>query len=386
MTGPVGFPRQLLAIAALFSLLGFQYSTWASRIPALADRMDLDPREVGLLLLATGVGAAGSFPLVRYLMRRLGSRDLACLSGLLLGGVLIALSATPSFAVALVVMAFDGVVVACLNVAMNAQGAALEVRHGRNAMARLHATFSGGSLVAALVASAVTSVTEDLWVHFGIALVVVLALLALARPALLTSDIEPEEKPRRGRFALPAAATLWLGAAMVFGTITEGAMNDWSALYLEDIAQAPASLAPLGIAVVSAMMLVARLFADGWRTRFGDGAVVRVGATLAGIGLAAALLIGGVVPALIGFACVGLGIAAVTPCVYVAAARQGSDALTLVAAMGVTGLLGGPPIIGFVAGAGNLAWGMAVVAVSALVVAVCALRIHWPTRAVAPVE
>lgn len=130
---------------------------------------------------------------------------------------------------------------------------------------------------------------------------------------------------------------------MVFGTVTEGAMNDWSALYLKDVVNAGAGLAPLGIAVVSVMMVLARIFADGWRTRFGDGRIVRTGSLLAGAGLALALLVGGVVPTLIGFACVGLGVAAVTPCVYVAAARQGSDALSWSPRWAPPGCSPGPP-------------------------------------------
>ena len=94
-----------------------------------------------------------------------------------------------------------------------------------------------------------------------------------------------------------------------------------------------------------------------------------------------ALLVGGVVPALLGFACVGLGIAAVTPCVYVAAARQGSDALALVAAMGTTGLLAGPAVIGFIASGTSLVWGMGAVAASALVVSLCTTRIRFPVLA-----
>jgi MFS family permease len=93
-----------------------------------------------------------------------------------------------------------------------------------------------------------------------------------------------------------------------------------------------------------------------------------------------------VVPTLLGFACVGLGAAAVTPCVYVAAAEHGSDALALVAAMGTTGLLGGPALIGFVASAANLTVGMATVAVSALIVTATAFRIPWRTRADALAE
>ncbi|MCM8549506.1 MFS transporter [Streptomyces sp. STCH 565 A] len=384
------FLRGQLAIAALFLSLGFQYATWAARIPALKSDLDLSAGEVGVLLMAAGVGSAVTFPAVAYLMRRLGSRRLALLSQLGLALALPALAAAPNYPVALLVMCADGVLVGGLNVAMNAQGAALETRHERNTMARLHATFSAGSLLAALVASGMTAATDSVLAHFGVAAVLLAALNLTSRTGLLeqeapAQDTPAEEipaeaaapEPARRRWTLPSRLTLWMCCAMVFGTVAEGAMNDWSALYLKDIAEASAELAPLGIAVVSGMMVVARVFADGWRARWGDGRVVLVGSTAAGAGLAAALVSGGVAPALAGFACMGLGIAAVTPCVYAAAARQGSDALTLVAAMGTTGLLAGPPLIGFIASASSLAWGMGAVAASAVAVALCGTRIRW---------
>ncbi|MFJ4334754.1 MULTISPECIES: MFS transporter [unclassified Streptomyces] len=399
------FRRGQLAIAALFLSLGFQYATWAARIPAIKTDLDLSAAEVGVLLMAAGVGAAVSFPAVAWLMRRMGSRRLALLSQLGLALLLLALAAAPNYPVALLVMCADGVLVGCLNVAMNAQGAALEARHERNTMARLHAVFSAGSLLAALLASGMTAATESVAAHFGAAVVLLAALGVTARTGLLDEDApadrpDPadaeaaadagtpagaaapaEPEPARRRWTVPSRLTLWMCCAMVFGTVAEGAMNDWSALYLKDVAEASAELAPLGIAVVSGMMVVARLFADGWRGRWGDGRVVLLGSAVAGAGLAVALISGGVAPALAGFACMGLGIAAVTPCVYAAAARQGSDALTLVAAMGTTGLLAGPPLIGFIAGASSLAWGMGAVAASAGAVALCSTRIRWTAPA-----
>ncbi|MFJ9673758.1 MFS transporter [Streptomyces sp. NPDC101221] len=387
------FLRGQLAIAALFLSLGFQYATWAARIPAVKADLDLSAAEVGVLLMAAGIGAAVSFPAVAWLMRRMGSRRLALLSQLGLALLLLALAAAPDYPVALLVMCVDGVLVGCLNVAMNAQGAALEARHERNTMARLHAVFSAGSLLAALLASGMTAATESVTAHFAVAVALLVVLGATARTGLLDEETAPdgtdpapaqtpaEPKPERRRWSIPSRLTLWMCCAMVFGTVAEGAMNDWSALYLKDVAKASAELAPLGIAVVSGMMVVARLFADGWRSRWGDGRVVLLGSAVAGTGLAVALVSGGVAPALAGFACMGLGIAAVTPCVYAAAARQGSDALTLVAAMGTTGLLAGPPLIGFIAGASGLAWGMGAVAASAGAVALCSTRIRWTAPA-----
>ncbi|MGP4048897.1 MFS transporter [Streptomyces sp. 2A115] len=380
------FYRGQLAIAALFCSLGFQYATWASRIPAIKADLGLTAAEVGVLLMAAGIGAVASFPLVPVLMKRLGSARLALLSTLVLTLLLLALAAAPNYPVALLVLLADGVFVGCLNVGMNAQGTALETRHERNAMARLHATFSAGSLLAALLASGMNAVTTSVVGHFGVAAVILVLLAACARPGLLAEDAPAAEKETEktetekkagGRWTLPSRMTLWMCCAMAFATVTEGSMNDWSALYMREVAEASAELAPMGIAVVSGMMVVARLLADGWRSRWGDGRVVLLGSALAAAGLAFALVGGGVVTALIGFACVGLGCAAVTPCVYVAAAKQGSDALALVAAMGTTGLLAGPPLIGFVANASSLVWGLALVAAAAAVVSLCSTQIRW---------
>ncbi|MFJ8494342.1 MFS transporter [Streptomyces sp. NPDC094038] len=375
------FQRSQVAIAALFCSLGFQYATWASRIPAIKADLGLTAAEVGVLLMAAGIGAVASFPLVPVLMKRLGSARLALLSGLCLTLLLLALALAPDYPVALLVMVADGVFVGCLNVAMNAQGTALETRYGRNTMARLHATFSAGSLLAALLASGMNAATSSVTAHFGVAAAVLVLLTALARPGLLDEEAGAQEKENEARsrtgWSLPSRVTLWMCCAMAFGTVTEGAMNDWSALYLREVTKATAELAPMGIAVFSGMMVLARLFADGWRSRWGDGRVVLFGSALAAAGLAFALLSGGVAAALIGFACVGLGCAAVTPCVYVAAAKQGSETLALVAATGTTGLLAGPPLIGFVASSSSLVWGLAVVAAAAVVVSLCSTRIQW---------
>jgi MFS family permease len=363
----MSFRRSQLSIAALFGALGFQYSTWASRIPAISDRLHLSAAEVGVLLLAAGAGAVISAPLVPKLMATLGSRRLALSAVLVLTVALAGLQTAPAYGWLLAVLLVDGVAVGCLNVAMNAQGAALESRSGRTTMARLHATFSGGIFGAALLASAITSVTEGVAVHFAVAGVMLAAAAAAAGPGLLTDD-SPESpsapEPAGRRWARPPAVVAYLGLAMLLATITEGAVTDWSALYLESVGAA-GHLLPLGIAVTSGMMLLARLFADGWRDRWGDRTVIVAGSSLAGAGLLAALLTGGAVPALAGFACVGLGMAAVSPCLYVAAARHGPAALTAAATMSTTGLLAGPPAIGFLAEATSLTWGLGAVVVTA---------------------
>ena len=368
--------KSQVSIGALFFFLGFQYATWGSRLPAIKENLGLDAAQVGMLLLACGLGAALSFPLVAIMMNRLGSRRVIYLSAIVLGVFLPVLAWVPNYPIAIFAMFCDGVACALLNAAMNAQGAALEVKSRQNTMSKLHAIFSFGSLFAAMFSSGVMHFTANLSTHFIGALVVLLLLMVFTKGGLISEDMKATREESTW-FRLPSRLTLCIGFALFFGTITEGSMNDWSALYLVENAGMSAKIAPMGIAVVSIMMVLARLFADGWRTRWGDGRVVMWGGVLAGFGLAFALLLGGAVPALTGFACVGLGMAAVTPCIYVAAAKKGPDTLTLVASMGETGLLAGPPVIGLISNAGSLVWGMGFVALSAGLVSLFATRIHW---------
>lgn len=392
---PGEFRRAQLAVGALFLLLGFQYASWASRLPAIKTGLGLTDAEVGALLMACGIGAAGSFPLVAALIKRFGSAAVSIGAAVPLAFVPLALGAAPDYPAALAIALVDGVGLACLDVAMNAQGAQLEEQFGRKTVGRLHATFSAGALLGALLASGMAGVSTNLSVHFAIAAAVILALAGFARRSLLpsapaepaapaapaeTSDGVTPDHGRRGpriRISLPARATLWVGLAIAFATIVEGAMNDWSALYLKNAAHAAASLTPLGIAVFSIAMVVARVFSDGWRKRWGDARVVILGSCVASASLATAVLWGGTGPALGGFALVGLGVAAVAPCVYVAAARIGTDALALVSAMGTVGLLVGPGAIGLIAGRHGLGWAMGAVAIAAGVVALSVSRISW---------
>lgn len=368
--------KSQVSIGALFFFLGFQYATWGARLPVIKEHLGLDAAQVGMLLLASGLGAALSFPLVAMMMNRLGSLRVIYLSAIVLGLFLPVLAWVPNYPTAIFAMFCDGVACALMNAAMNAQGAALEMKSRQNMMSKLHATFSFGALFAAIFSSGVMYFTANLSTHFIGALVVLFSLLISTRRGLLSEDMKAS-KEERIRFRLPSWSTLCIGFALFFGTITEGSMNDWSALYLVGNARASAKIAPMGIAVVSIMMVLARLFADGWRKRWGDKRVVMWGGVLASFGLAIALLMGGVVPALTGLACVGLGMAAVTPCIYVEAAKKGPDTLTLVAAMGETGLLAGPPVIGLIANASSLVWGMGFVALSAGLVSIFATRIHW---------
>ena len=367
--------RSQLAVASLFGALGFSYGTWTSRLPAITSNLGLSTSQVSVVLLFAALGAIFSFPVTAAALHKLGSRGASLVAGVLLAIGLVIFGLAPTWALACAVMCLYGVLASTMDVAMNAQGVEVERATAQPVMSRLHAVFSLGTMAGAFFASGITLVTTSVPLHFVVAALVVLAAVLLPRAGLI-ADAKPIAGGTRS-FALPRGVALLIGAMAFLGMIVEGSMVDWSTLYLKERAGASQQIAPLGIASLQGTMLVTRWFGDRARVRWGTRKLLFGGSLIAGVSLAVALIVGGIVPALVGFALFGFGVATVSPCVYAAGAREGGVALAAVMTLGSLGFLVGPLVIGAVAQATNLSWGMAVVAAAAIALAMLSRRVRW---------
>src|SRR5262249_43835717 len=233
-----------------------------------------------------------------------------------------------------------------LDVSMNAQAAALERRLGRTIMSSLHGLFSVGGVAGALVAAGAMAAGLSDAHHVVGAALVALVLAAFALPRLVPSS--PDATIGRSPLARPSRALLGLGALAFLGLLAEGAMADWSAVYLRDTLGASSALAAVGFAAFSFAMATGRFAGDGVIDRLGPRSALRVSGAVAAGGLAAALVIGRPAAGIVGCGLVGLGIANIVPIVFSAAARvsgvEPGRALAAVATTGYLGFLCGPPL------------------------------------------
>jgi fucose permease len=263
---------------------------------------------------------------------------------------------------------------------MNTQGVSVERRYGRSVLSSFHAAFSLGALVGAGVGSASAALDVPFPVQQAVfGAVLVAAWLPLQRRFVPDSGAGDEEKAPL--FARPTGTLVALGVVAFAVLLVEGAVADWSAVYLrEDLGAAP-GLAGLGFVAFSATMTIGRLLGDGLLTRFGRYRVVRlltIGATL---GLAAGLATGTTAGAVVGFAVVGFGISCAFPAALSAAGEgllHPGPALAAVATCGYFGFLIGPPAVGGLAevvGLGAALWLLvALTAVAAVAITVSARR------------
>lgn len=194
--------------------------------------------------------------------------------------------------------------------------------------------------------------------HFALASVGYLGLILLAAPHLL--PVSPAAEPEVGGpvFRLPARVLWPLGAIAFCSSIGEGAMADWSAVYLKSIVGSTDGMAALGYAAFSVTMTGGRLLGDNLTMRFGPANLVRAGGVAASVGLLLALLLPQVAPVLLGFAAVGAGLSIVVPLAFSAAGNVPSlpsgVGIAGVATIGYAGFLVGPPAIGLLAEATTL--------------------------------
>jgi MFS family permease len=368
--------RLRAAITAVFFVNGALFASMASRIPALAERTHAGDGSLGLALLAPAVGALIAMPLVgRHLPGRSTRTFCAwALLGMMVAVVLPALATSvPALAASLVLI---GVTNATLDVAMNAQGISIERHQGRPILSSLHAAFSFGAFAGAGVGALAAAAGLEPLPHL-VAAALLFGLPGLVGVhALLPRDEDPAAGAKRLPLRrLPVRLAL-LGIAAFFCLLAEGAAQDWSARLVSGPLGASAALGAVAFAVFAASMGGGRLVADRLWARWGAVGLMRRSGALAAIGFAAALTVGTVPAALVGFAALGLGLAGTIPTLF----RSASDepgvptgpALAAVSSLGYLGFLVGPPLIGGLAELTSLRLALGLLAVAAAIIVVLA--------------
>lgn len=372
--------RARLAVAAMFAVNGALFGTWAARIPAVAENVHASPGQLGVALLAIAVGALVALPIAGHQAALHGSRP-GIVAGVVAMSAVLPLAAlapsVPLLAVALFALGFTSGV---LDMSMNAHGLAVEQRYGRPILSSFHATWSLGGLVGAATGALAADADVTPLVQFAAVSVVMLVAGAIATHWLLPREADRCDEPPVLR--LPPRPIALLGLLAFCGLFAEGAATDWGAIYIAGPLRGGATLGAVGFAVFSLTMTLSRFAGDALVARFGPVRLTRAGASLAALGLAAALVIGNPLAGLVGLACMGAGLASVVPIVFRAGGSSpvvpAGVGIAGVATIGYAGMLAGPPTIGFAAELVGLPLALGIVVALVSVLAAFARHLATP--------
>lgn len=347
--------RAFRATRLIFFLCGITIASWAPMVPFAKSRLDINDAELGLILLVFGIGALFTMPLTGWLIHRFGVRNIIVVSGLIMMGILPLLAFTASPILLSIFLFLFGASNGAMNVSMNSHAVAVEQTSSRPVMSGLHCFFSLGGLVGAGFLSFLLEADYDLF--FSVSYIAIALMFTLITQ--FTSLLSPEDKGKeKTEFSFPRGK-VWLLASLCFmAFLAEGAMLDWSCLFLISTHGYQVSNAGLGYAAFAVAMAFGRFVGDRLTKRFGPVNILQFGSLLAASGLV--LSVFGSHLALGGFVLIGLGASNIVPVLFSAAGRlpgiSPSLALTVVTTLGYTGILLGPALIGFAAQATSLSF------------------------------
>jgi MFS family permease len=370
-------PPSRLAVKIIFFLNGFVHANYFSRLPRIQEQFSIDNGVVGLVLLASSIGALLAMPFTGWLIIRNGSRRITIFGIFFYCGLIPFIPWMPNLSSLMILFFILGISSGMSDVAMNSQAVMVEKQMQKPIMTSFHALFSVGMALGAFAGAFFTKIGAGIFLHFAFVSALSLVTIFLARYYLVHDkpEIKTTEEPA---FRLPNAAMVSIGVIAFCSMLGEGAMADWSTNYMENVAKANHALAPIGLSAFALAMTIGRIFGDGARVKFGDRSLMVACGLVATAGLAIAIAFTHPFMVIAGLFIVGIGLSAIVPIAYSIAGHTKDlppgVGLAMVTTVGYSGFLFGPPIIGFIAQWQNLRVALGLVALLFVVMTFLSLQ------------
>ncbi|WP_316858449.1 MFS transporter [uncultured Cohaesibacter sp.] len=386
-----GLPRLTLrtprrAVTAMFLLNGALFGIWASRVPAISQSLGLSESLLGILLLSMCAGAVSSFPVAGRVCDRYGSAQVTKSIAFTYGLTLVMLALAPNAILLALALYLFGAAHGAMDVSMNAWAAEVQKKKGKPIMSSFHAMWSLGSGLGAASGFLAIKLQATPTVHF---LVAGALILALTLPFAFIPWESPRHKKKEGEkshiFILPKGVMILVGLLGLCAGIGEGAMGDWSAIFLVQVALVDESHAALGFACFSVTMVAARLAGDMIIAKLGAVKTAKLSGLVVTMGSLLAITAATFPAILIGFAMMGLGYASLVPLIFSRAAMDDQmspgTAIASVATFGYGGGLIGPVVIGFLADLFSIRWAFVLLSCLAVMIVILAPNLAPPRKA-----
>ncbi|HLZ87469.1 MAG TPA: MFS transporter, partial [Puia sp.] len=267
-----------IAVSCFFFLAGLCFSSWASRIPSIQQKLHLNNVSLGGVLLALPCGLMASLPLAGWLVAKFGSRPIAIGAGLLYASILPLLGFAGAVWQLVTVLFFFGMAGNMLNIAINTQAIGTESLYGRTIMASYHGLWSLAGFSGASIGGLFLGLGWLPWQHFLVITGAAWLLICFMARNLVPRDLAADEN--RPIFARPDRSLINLGIIAFCSMICEGTMFDWSNVYFQKVIFPPKALAGIGLTAFMSTMATGRFVGDWVTTRLGIKRILQVSGIL----------------------------------------------------------------------------------------------------------
>lgn len=351
-------------VMLVFFLQPIAFGAWLPRIPDIQRALGLGSAELALALLGMPIGILLTLPFAGRFVAHIGAR-----ATILYGfPVFLAVVWLPTWSWNLTVLflflAVVGIALATIELGLNVMADTVEKETGSLIMSTCHGFWSLGIMFGNLIGAGLAGL--HLAPHTAVILVAAIVLplsLAASRGLPDMKGAAPDPESKAAPFKLPGLALLAI-CLFTFGvTMTEGAVADWSAVFLRDVFQSGSVQAGIGYSVFALMVAAGRFFGDRLKARYGAVNLARACGLANVAGLVLLFVSPNAATVFLGFAAMGLGVSVGFPLAVTAAAsltdRPSASSVAILSFIALLGFLVGPPLIGFVAELGGMRLGLA---------------------------
>ncbi|MEQ9168115.1 MAG: MFS transporter [Fulvivirga sp.] len=339
-----------MAVGLCFLLLSTLFALWITRIPEVKQNLGLSEGDLGSALFFTPLGAIISMLLSSNLIKWKGEGRSTILALIFFGVTMV----TPLFAydfitlcVALFLVGFS---MGWVDISMNAVANTIEKEDGVKIMSTSHGFFSLGGIIGGTIGGILAGLESDGMIQMIAAFVVLVIIVLLVISPKIRHINDDSNKEGHVIFSFPGKSLIGLAVIAFCIMLGEGAITDWSTVYLSNNLSSGPALAGFGFAAFSATMTIGRFNGDYMIEKFTSGTVVKAGLVMAFAGLLL-LFAKSIALALLGFAMIGFGYSTVIPILFTQASKREdvspARGLASVATLGYFGFLLGPVIIGW---------------------------------------
>jgi fucose permease len=360
-----------VAVSVFFFIAGFLHANWVSRIPEIQEFWQVSNAMLGTILLCSAGGAVIAMPFAGVLIVKFGSRLLATCTILILCALVVFIPVFKTLWLIIPLFVLLGVFGGSMDIAINGQAVYVERAYNKPIMSSFHALFSLGTVLGAGAGALFAKFETPLVTHFGICVAICMALILWAMFHLVKDESDKIAKntggtsqgnQEGGAFQLPTKAILPLGIIAFCGMSGEGAIADWSALYMNKVIGVDVSFSALAFGAFTLAMTTGRFLGDFIIAQYGQRKTLIFNSLAAILGLVIVLIFSNPYLVLMGFFITGLGVATIVPVVYSAAGNtEGvppSVGIAMATTVGYAGFFVAPPVIGYLADAFSLRVGL----------------------------